>query len=437
MDEDSALYREIEAALNQLLGQKVKVHHTSSGEEAVAQVRDWNPDFVFCAVQLPGADGFQLCREFRKISKPCALILLSPYDPDHDFAGEAREAGADFYLSKPLKRGELFFVVNSFLRVAHLNDLIYQKNKQLEGSLEKLKVFHKKLAGLNYELHLDKRRLGTNLKEMTSLNSQLQEKNSQISAMVEEMGKRFESTEGLLVNIIELHQDDHRGHSERVAEIATFIAEKMKLTDYQIRNIRTAARLHELGIVALPTKEKRVEAMDEATNRLRTKHPLVGEMLLKGFPGFELIADIIRHLHENVDGSGSPDGLYGDRIPAGARIISAASFFDHERIFRPESSLTEIMATLDKQSGIIFDEQVLNFLGEYADSLKESGEDKFMDCSVFALSEGMELASDIYSESGINLLRKGTVLNQEILNQILKFHTVDPIAGNVKIRQAS
>jgi len=59
-----------------------------------------------------------------------------------------------------------------------------------------------------------------------------------------------------------------------------------------------------------------------------------------------------------------------------------------------------------------------------------------VDCNVFTLKEGMELASDIYSESGISLLRKGTVLDQEMINKILKFNNVDPVAGNIKIKQA-
>jgi hypothetical protein len=60
-----------------------------------------------------------------------------------------------------------------------------------------------------------------------------------------------------------------------------------------------------------------------------------------------------------------------------------------------------------------------------------------MDCSVFALAAGMELAVDIISASGINLLRKGTVLDQDTLDKILKFHNVDPISGIIKVNQPS
>lgn len=101
--------------------------------------------------------------------------------------------------------------------------------------------------------------------------------------------------------------------------------------------------MHELGIVAMPIIEKRKEAVNEEEldyikDKPKTNHPLAGEMLLKEFPGFEMVAEIIRHLHENVHGSGSPDGMYGDRIPMGSRIVSAASYFDHNKMAHPDRS---------------------------------------------------------------------------------------------------
>ncbi len=438
IDDDPNLSTVVKGILDPSLGgARVQFYQSGTSEEGLQRLRETRADIVLCNIQLNGMDGFEVCREIRKQYPQCAVILMSDYAAEQDYASKASEAGADSYLSKPIKRGELLFVVNFVMRVAQLNNAVYEKNKQLEESLEQLKLFHKKVAGLNEELQSDKRRLGSNLREMTDFNVQLEEKNAQISSMVEELGHRFESTEALLASIIELHQVDHRGHSERVAEISTFIAEKMNLSEYQIRNVKTAARLHELGIVALPTPEKRIEAADEKRNRMRTNHPLVGEMLLKGFPGFELIATIIRHLHENVDGSGSPDGLYGDRIPIGARIVSAVSYFDHSRVSNPNCTPADTFAVIDQQSGTVFDETVLNYLNEYVETRMHTDDEKSLDCSVFALVEGMQLASDIYSESGINLLRKGTVLNRDTLNKIIKFHAVDPIAGNIKIKQPS
>ena len=437
VDDDPNLSREIGDIINRSFdSDRVQVFHVETSEQVLPRLQEVSADIVLCNAQLNGEkDGFEVCRQIRKNHPQCAVIILSDHDKETDDASMANEAGAEAYLSKPIKQGEFLFAVNSVLRVAQLDTAIHEKNQQLEEALGQLKTFHKKVAGLNSELQSDQRRLGTNLQEMKELNSQLEEKNSQISSMVEELGRRFESTEDILVNIIELRQPEHRGHVDRVAKISLFIAEKMNLTEYQTRNIKTAARLHELGIAALPTREKRIEALDEGKNRSHTNHPLVGEMLLKGFPGFELIANIIRHLHENVDGSGFPDKLYGDRIPLGSRIVSAASYYDHFRISNPDDGPMDAISAMNPLTGKFFDEQIMDLLEKYAHTQMSPENDKTLDCSVFALVEGMELAANIYSESGINLLMKGTVLNADILNKVLKFHAVDPIAGAVKIKQ--
>jgi response regulator RpfG family c-di-GMP phosphodiesterase len=441
IDDDRTLQMIVKQILTRSFGSEtLEVFQASTGEEGLQIMREIKPDIILCDIHMPGMDGFEVCQRVRELKLRSAVILMSAYDAEQDNAIKASETGADAYLSKPLKKGELLFVVNFVMRVAHLNDAVFEKNKQLESSLGQLKQFHQKLASLNEELRNDKRRLGVSLKEMTDLNEQLENKNQQISSMVEELADRFDSTEGLLATIIELHQTEHRGHSERVAEMSIYIAEKLGLTDYQVRNVKSAARLHELGIVALPTQEKRQEAVDEGSDkksRLSTSHPLVGEMLLKEFPGFELIAEIIRHLHENVDGSGSPDGIYGDRIPVGSRIVCAASYFDHNKMMSPDKSGADILAQMDEKTGIIFDDSIMEVMKEFVDNKGDVKEVPVMECSVFALAEGMELASDLFSESGINLLRKGTVLDRETLDKILKFHNVDPISGIIKIKQPS
>jgi len=192
--------------------------------------------------------------------------------------------------------------------------------------------------------------------------------------------------------------------------------------------------LHELGIVSLPRDETVEEALDEGKNRQVTSHPMVADMLLKGFAGFESVAELIRHMHENVDGSGKPDGLVGEQIPMGSRILSAASFYDHYMVVHPDSSILEVLKRVEQATGTWFDENVVSFLSDFALSQNQNDDEKALSCSVFALKEGMVLASDIYSESGINLLRKGTMLDRDMVNKILKFNNVDPIAGQVKVK---
>jgi response regulator RpfG family c-di-GMP phosphodiesterase len=435
VDDDAAMVKVVEKILHSALGPElVEFHGAVSGEKGLKEVDELQPDIVICDINLPGMNGFEFCRKVRQSKLHATIILMSAYDESEDYAIQAKEAGADAFLSKPIKKGELLFVVNFILRIEHLNQAVLGKNHALEDSLNRLTQAHEKMSDMNDELQEDQRRLSNNLKDIMQLNSKLESQNEQISSMNEELAERFDSTVGLLSNIIELNQSQHRGHSERVAEIAVFIAQKMKQPQDAVENLRIAARLHELGIVSLPRDETVEEALDEGKNRQVTSHPVVAEMLLKGFTGFEAVAELIRHMHENVDGSGKPDGLVGEQIPVGSRILSAASFYDHYMVAHPDSPVLEVLKKVEQFTGTWFDENVVSFLSNFAFSQNHSGDEKAVNCSVFALKEGMELASDVYSESGINLLRKGTVLDRELVNKILKFNNVDPVAGQVKVK---
>lgn len=435
VDDDATLRKLIHQTLSKNFPPEVlDIDEAQDGDAGLARVQELHPDIILSDIQMPGLDGFELCRKIRQLGVQAAVILMSAYDAEEDNAIKARDVGADAFLSKPVKKGELLFAVNFVLRIASLNEAITTRNLQLEQSLDQLKQYHQKLSLLNEELKADKRRLNENLKEVVELNTQLERKNTQILTMNEELGKRFDSTVSLLANIIELHQSHHRGHAERVAEISVFVAQKLGLSEHQVQNIKTAAEIHELGIVSLPTEKKIDEAVDEKSGRKFTNHPLVAEMLLKAFPGFELVSNIIRHLHENVDGTGIPDHLAGDHIPVGSRIISAASYYDHAQTGDRKRTPAEAYAQMENEAGVMFDEKIVSLIGEWIENQSPEKEHT-IECSVFGLKEGMELASDIYSESGINLLRRGTVLKRDMLNRILKFHNMDPIVGTVRVKQ--
>lgn len=400
VDDDPAMVKVVEKILASALEPDlIEFHEALSGESGLQKADELQPHIVICDIHLPGMNGFEFCRQIRQSGLQATVMLMSAYEESEDYAIQAKEAGADAFLIKPIKKGELLFVVNFTLQIEHLNQTVLTRNQELEDSLSQLKQAHEKMSGMN-----------------------------------DELTQRFDSTVGLLTNIIELNQSRHRGHSERVADIAVFIGRKMKLSEDSIENLRIAAQLHELGIVSLPRDETVEEALDEGKSRHRTSHPMVADMLLKGFAGFEHVAELIRHMHENVDGSGKPDGLVGDQIPAGSRILSVASFYDHYMVAHPDSSILEILKRVEQANGTWFDENVVALLSDYALSQNRIGEEKTISCSVFALKEGMILASDIYSQSGINLLRKGTVLDQDMVVNILKFNNLDPVEGQVQVK---
>ncbi|HVF79686.1 MAG TPA: HD domain-containing phosphohydrolase, partial [Solirubrobacteraceae bacterium] len=88
------------------------------------------------------------------------------------------------------------------------------------------------------------------------------------------------------------------------------------------------------------------------------EHPVIGERILRSIGGFAAVADIVRHEHESFDGSGYPDGLVGDKIPIGSRIILACDAYHamtSDRPYRARMSHADAFTELTRCAGEQFD----------------------------------------------------------------------------------
>ena len=97
------------------------------------------------------------------------------------------------------------------------------------------------------------------------------------------------------------------------------------------------------------------------------RHPVIGAQIVAPFEFFTAGAVVIRHHHERMDGSGYPDGLKGDAIPIGARIVAVADVYDaltSDRPYRPAMSSEAALALLREQAGTALDEEIVGaFIG--------------------------------------------------------------------------
>jgi hypothetical protein len=125
------------------------------------------------------------------------------------------------------------------------------------------------------------------------------------------------------------------GHSRRVARLAANIAKQMGLSGGEIAKIRAAGAMHDVGKVETPTAvlHKAGRLTDEEFDIVK-RHPVDGADMVATLDDDELTA-IVRHHHERLDGTGYPDGLAGDEIPLGARILAVADTFDAITSTRP------------------------------------------------------------------------------------------------------
>jgi diguanylate cyclase (GGDEF)-like protein/putative nucleotidyltransferase with HDIG domain len=164
-----------------------------------------------------------------------------------------------------------------------------------------------------------------------------------------------------------LERDRYTGeHSESIVELATQVARGLALGDSEIEHVRAAALLHDIGKVAVSDMILNKPApLDESEWALMREHPVIGERILRAVPGLGAVARIVRHEHERWDGSGYPDGLAGDAIPIGARIILACDAYHamtSDRPYRKAMAHAEAIRELGKGAGTQFDPQVTEVL---------------------------------------------------------------------------
>ena len=148
IDEDLNLPRAVMDIINHSFdSDMVQVSHSATSEQGLQRMQEAPADIVLCNAQLRGEkDGFEVCRQIRKNYPQCAVIIMSAYGTEADYASKASSAGAEAHLLKPIRKGEFLIAVNSVLRVARMDSALHEKNQQLEEALGQLKAFHKKVS---------------------------------------------------------------------------------------------------------------------------------------------------------------------------------------------------------------------------------------------------------------------------------------------------
>jgi HD-GYP domain-containing protein (c-di-GMP phosphodiesterase class II) len=168
----------------------------------------------------------------------------------------------------------------------------------------------------------------------------------------------FQSLLGL-ANALEAKDVYTRGHSERVAALARRIALGAGVPPAGADIIAQAGLLHDLGKIGIPEGVLRKPGpLSAAEWAVMRRHPIVGAQIVAPLEFFADGAVIVRHHHERHDGSGYPDGLRGELIPLGSRIVGVADVYDaltSDRPYRPRLSRVEAVQRLEAEAGRTLD----------------------------------------------------------------------------------
>ena len=152
-------------------------------------------------------------------------------------------------------------------------------------------------------------------------------------------------------------------HVERVSDLAGAVAEALGEPEHEVWRVRLAGRLHDVGKTAIPAAIlDKPGPLDEREWEFMHRHPLIGERIVMAAPALASTAELIRSSHERIDGKGYPDGLAGQDIPMGSRIIAVCDAFDamtSERPYRGPVDVAGALAELRSHAGTQFDADVV------------------------------------------------------------------------------
>ncbi len=250
-----------------------EVSTASSAKEAEELLSRGLPDLILLDVVMPGKSGYELCRELKENSETRLIpVVMITGLSDREDKVRGIEAGADDFLNKPIFPEELFARVKSLLKLKDFTD-------ELEHAEDVL------------------------------------------------------CTLGLSVEARDPYTE---GHCERLSKQASDLGEFLGLDEESLVALRRGGFLHDLGKIRVPDEIlKKGADLSAAEWEVMKQHPVTGEAICKPLKSLRLVLPIIRHHHEHWNGSGYPDGLRGDQIPALARILQVVDVYDALRTARP------------------------------------------------------------------------------------------------------
>jgi HD-GYP domain-containing protein (c-di-GMP phosphodiesterase class II) len=167
-----------------------------------------------------------------------------------------------------------------------------------------------------------------------------------------------------LVDALEVRDDYTHNHSVRVAQYVQRILDQMPHLPQATRKvILDSARIHDIGKMGVRDNAllKPGRLSDEEFEEIK-RHPVIGAELIGNLEMYRRSVPLVRHHHERWDGRGYPDGIAGEEIPLGARIITVADSFDamtSNRPYRDAMTFEAAMAEIVKNSGVQFDPQIV------------------------------------------------------------------------------
>jgi response regulator RpfG family c-di-GMP phosphodiesterase len=384
-----------------------------SGPDGLAVLKEVEVPVIVSDQRMPVMTGAEFLEKSRELSPDSVRIILTGYADVEAAIGAINRGGAYRYVSKPWNDNELLLVIKDAFdkyrlvkENKYLTELTIQQNDELKKWSTEL------------EFYVQQHTI-----ELTNQNKELKKLNAKLKNNVSEVL-------GSLSGLIELRNRSMRNHSNNVALLSKSIAEEIGLTSLETETIAVGAQLHDIGKIGAPDiiLIKNIDELSSDEMAEYVKHPIRGQAAIDGIEDFRGPGILVRHHHEWYNGKGFPDGLKGENIPIGARIISIADSLDRTlqgEMRSIDTALIQIKSMLASQ----FDAALYASLEKAARKLFSSiirNDIVEIELNTKDLSPGMILSRDVSTGTGLLLLRKGTVLNEKNIETLKRAVYLDP-----------
>ncbi|MES2016224.1 MAG: HD domain-containing phosphohydrolase [Pseudomonadota bacterium] len=387
-----------------------KVLTAESGAAGLELLAQEHVDLVVSDMRMPEMDGARFLELVRERWPDTVRLLLTGYSDVASILAAINRGEIYRYITKPWDDNDILLVVKHAL-----------ERRALEMEKERLEALTRSQNEELKELNL-------------SLEAKVAERTAELSAsrdVIIEANKRLKSnfitTIKIFSSMIEMRGGNLAGHSRRVADLARRIAVKLDLSGPETQEVFIAALLHDIGKIGFPDDLLNLPVSLIVGDHLSIfrKHPIRAEQLLMPLEELRGTATVLRAHMERFDGAGFPDGIAGDLIPLGARILALASDYDNLQI----GALVQRRVLPPDARQIIYDSSGKRYdpivVAAFRALLEGDPVERVRDLAAVAtyLKPGMVLSRDLVTAEGLMLLSADHVMDERMIKQVCDYET--------------
>ena len=415
----------------------------SSGQEGLELLKktDESISLIISDQRMPEMNGAQFLEKAKEIFPDAIRFLLTGYSDIDAIVNAINKGEIHRYLAKPWND----------------NDLILQVRQAIEQY--ELVLENRRLLSLSQKQNKELNELNRNLeKKVNERTLEIKEKNEELRGVNIKLEKSFGETIRLLSSLIGTLNPTLGKYMVHVAELAKEVAGEYLLEEKEVNQIEMAGMIHDIGLLGLSEKiwTKNEKYMNETEFKMYSQHPGIASIALESVKSLDQVGEIILYHHEYFDGSGFPNGLKGEKIPLGSRIVGTVSDYCkivdtwpkevNQIVDRAKKYLGE---TATNELDIAEPEEMIENIAEKFISLKINEkydndivvklmekvkkEKRISSVTIEGLKERMVLAMDLRIKDGRLLLVKGAELKENSIKTIKKLAEAQLIEGKISI----